>query len=69
MCYGIEKLVSLSKIELWSIATVLTLPHSAEIKKDDLIKNAPNVMISNKEDAIDIILVLIEKEEEDDCVI
>ena len=66
--YGLEKLVSLSNTELRSMAAELTLPHSVEIKKDDLIKSVSNVMIDNEEDAIDMILMLIEKEEEDDYV-
>ena len=69
ICYGLEKLFSVAKIELRLISSELILPFGADISKDDLIENTSNVMINEEESAIDLMLALIEKEEEDEGLI
>ena len=69
MFYGLEKLCLLSKTELRSMSTKLIFPFGADISKDDVIVNVPNVMISNEEDTVDLALALIEKEEENEGLI
>ena len=63
ICYGLEKIISLSKTSLKSMSADFTLTFGVDISKDDLIENISNAMINNHNDTVDQIVASIEEEE------
>ena len=61
---GLEKSMTLSKIELRSMCTQLTLSDSSSIKKDSLIKSVSDFILDNYGDTPNWILAEINNKDE-----
>ena len=60
---NLEHMISLSKMELKSMSSALTLPFGEGITKDDMIRNVSDVLLGIFGDMSNGVLTLIEEEE------
>ena len=60
---NLECMISLSKMELKSMSSALTLPFGEGITKDDMIRNVSDVLLGIFGDMSNGVLALIEEEE------
>ena len=63
---GLQNLMSLSKTELKSMSLQLSLTHSADTSKDELITNISNVLIDNQADTSNQMLDIIDNENDNE---
>ena len=61
---GLQNLMSLSKTELKSMSLQLSLTHSTDTSKDELITNISNAIIDTQPDTSNQMLVLIDNDNE-----
>ena len=59
----LENLMAMSKTELKSMPSALSLPHGLDTSKDDTIRNISNVMLGMHGDTSNDVLAVIEEEE------